>query len=142
MNKERAVSDVVAAVILIMIVVAIFGGIVYPLLLRYQSASSSVLSTQEKAEVQAGVLISPIYLYTSSSQTFVYFYNYGKTAFTPTEVFVNGQSVSFTLINQQSGAQVSALEPNSVTELEISGAYASPFNISVIGNGVTLSWTV
>ena len=141
MSRERAVSDVVAAVILILIVVAIFGGVVSPLLMRYQSSSSSVLSAQQKAELEAGVLISPIYAYSTSSNTYVYFYNYGKVPFTPAKVFVNGQAVSFTLIDQQSGVTVSSFEPNTVTELEISGAYTSPFNISVVGNGITLSWT-
>lgn len=142
MSKERAVSDVVAAVILIMIVVAIFGGIVYPLLMRYQSSSSSVLSAQQKAEVQAQALISPIYSYASSSQTYVYFYNYGRAAFTPSEFIVNGQTInSFILIDQQNNSQVFEFVPGAVTELEIPGTYTSPFNISVIGNGATLSWT-
>ena len=134
-------SDVIAAVILIMIVVAIFGGLVYPLLIRYQLYSSSALSAQQKAEIQAQVLISPIYSYNSSSQTYIYFYNYGKVPFTPSEIIVNGQPVSFTLIDQQNGSRVSELVPGTVTELEINKPYASPFNISAIGNGITLSWT-
>ncbi len=141
--KRKAVSDIVGAVILIMIVVVIFGGIVYPLLTRYQSSSSNVLSSQQKAEVQSQVLVSPIYATTSGSTTYVYFYNYGKTLFTPSEFIINGQTINaFTLIDQQNGSPVSTVVPGTVTEVELPGVFNSPFNISVVGNGVTLSWEV
>ncbi|MDG6931793.1 MAG: hypothetical protein JRN26_01780 [Nitrososphaerota archaeon] len=153
---RKAVSDVVAAVILIMIVVTVFGGIVYPLLVHYQSFSDSLVSSQQKQSMQSQVLLTPVYSYEaqSGSQTefYLYFYNYGKYPFTPSEFIVSMPNAgeyaitSFSLTNPQSGSSVSGFNPSTVTEVTFSMPYtnavSSYYNITAVGNGMTLSWQI
>jgi hypothetical protein len=83
---------------------------------------------------------------------YVYFYNYGKYAFTPSEFIVympnEGQYTvtSFSLTDAQSGSPVSGFNPSTVMEVTFSipysNAVSSYYNITAVGNGMTLSWKI
>ncbi len=60
---KKTVSDIIAAVILVAIVLVVFAGIVYPLVLHYQSSANSALTTQEKQSVESQILVAPVYSY-------------------------------------------------------------------------------
>lgn len=153
--KRKAVSDIIASVILIAIVVVAFAGIVYPLLIRYQRASTSLFLSQQKKTIEAETLISPVYSYVtqSGSQTtfYLYFYNYGKYAFTPNEFIVQMPNVgtftvtSFSMLSP-SGTSVSTMAPGTVTEvvfsIQYSNAVPSAYNVTAVGNGFTISWEI
>ncbi len=150
----KAVSDVVASVMLIMVVVVAFFGIVWPLYLRYQSASQSAVQGSQKEMLASETLITPVYQYArqSNGQTvfYVYLYNYGKTTFTPSQLILSLPSgnvysiTGFSMFNAQSGSAVSSMAPSTVTEVvfsvSYSGAVPSYYNLTAIGNGISLTW--
>lgn len=150
----KAVSDVVASVILIMIVVVAFFGIVWPLYLRYQLASQSAVQGSQRQALASETLITPVYQYATQSngQTvfYVYLYNYGKTAFTPTQLIVSLPSgnvysiTGFSMYNAQSGESVSSIPPSTVVEVvfsvSYSGAVPSCYNLTAVGSGISLTW--
>ena len=156
MLVKNAVSDVVGAVILIAIVIAGFAGIVYPLLLRYQSSALGALKSSQQEALQSEVLITPVYSYTAQgngyTRFYVYLYNYGKVAFTPDEFVVSllnsgtYEVTSFSLFNAQTGSALGSIPPGTVVEVEFSIQYSnavpSTYNITAVSNGMSLTWSV
>ena len=154
--KKKAVSDMVGAIILIAIVIIGFAGIVYPLLLRYQSSAQGALKSSQEQSLQAEVLITPVYSYSSQSKGhtyfYVYLYNYGKVAFTPSYFIVSMlnagtyEITSFSMVNAQTGSAVSSIQPGAVVEVEFSIPYSSAvpstFNLTAVGNGISITWSV
>ena len=156
MSTKKAVSDMVGAIILIAIVIIGFAGIVYPLILRFQSASQGALKYSQEQSLQAEVLITPVYSYSSQSKGhtyfYVYLYNYGKVAFTPSYFVVSMlnagtyEVTNFSMVNAQTGSAVSSIQPGAVAEVEFAINYSGPvpsaYNLTAIGNGMSLTWSL
>ncbi|MGC8569449.1 MAG: hypothetical protein ACP5LW_05540 [Nitrososphaeria archaeon] len=141
---------------MIAVVIAGFALLVYPLLLRYQSASQAQLRASQEMALQAETLISPVYSYATQrgGQTLilVYLYNYGKVPFAPQEfivAFPGGgvyQSSGFTIVNAADGQELSEIPPGAVAEVEISIPYSGPipsaYNVTAVGNGMSFTWSL
>jgi len=154
--NSKAVSDVLASVILIAIVIAGFAGIVYPMLLRYAHSSQSQLEQNQKSLIQSEALITPVYSYEkqSNGQTafYVYLYNYGRVSFSPQEFIVSMPNAgtyvvtSFNMYNAQTGSSVSSIQPGIVVKvvfsIQYSDAVPSTINLTALGNGMSFSWEV
>ena len=125
--KKKAVSDVLGAIILIVIVIAGFSFLVYPLLIREYSASQGALKQNQQAQVSASTMIQLVYYTVSQNsqgtQITLYLYNYGQYAFTPNTVIVNMPTAgswtitSFTMQDVSTGNAVSQISPNENVEL-------------------------
>jgi flagellin-like protein len=154
--KKKAVSDVLGAIILIVIVIAGFSFLVYPLLLREYSASQGALKQNQQAQVSASTMIQLVYYTVSQNsqgtQITLYLYNYGQYAFTPNTILVNMPTAgswtitSFTMQDVSTGNAVSQISPNENVELSFTvpytGSIPSLFNVSVIGNNQVFTWEI
>jgi len=154
--KKKAVSDVLGAIILIVIVIAGFSFLVYPLLIREYSASQGALKQNQQAQVSASTMVQLVYYTVSQNsqgtQITLYLYNYGQYAFTPSTIVVNMPTAgtwtitSFTMQDVSTGASVSQISPNENVELSFTipykGSVPSLFNVSVIGNNQVFTWEI
>ncbi|PSN82123.1 hypothetical protein B9Q01_08940 [Candidatus Marsarchaeota G1 archaeon OSP_D] len=154
--KRKAVSDVLGAIILIVIVIAGFSFLVYPLLVREYSASQGALRENQQAQVSASTMIQLVYYTVSQNsqgtQITLYLYNYGQYAFTPNAIVVNMPTAgswtitSFTMQDVSTGNAVSQISPNENVELSFTvpytGSIPSLFNVSVIGNNQVFTWQI
>jgi len=154
--KKKAVSDVLGAIILIVIVIAGFSFLVYPLLIREYSASQGALKQNQQAQVSASTMIQLVYYTVSQNsqgtQITLYLYNYGQYAFTPNTVIVNMPTAgswtitSFTMQDVSTGNAVFRISPNENVELSFTvpytGSIPSLFNVSVIGNNQVFTWEI
>jgi len=154
--KKKAVSDVLGVIILIVIVIAGFSFLVYPLLIREYSASQGALKQNQQAQVSASTMIQLVYYTVSQNgqgtQVTLYLYNYGQYAFTPNTIVVNMPTAgtwtitSFTMQDVSTGNAVSQISPNENVELSFTvpytGSIPSFFNVSVIGNNQVFTWEI
>jgi len=153
---KKAISDVLGAIILIVIVIAGFSFLVYPLLIREYSASQGALKQNQQAQANASTMIQLVYYTVSQNsqgtQITLYLYNYGQYAFTPNTIVVNMPTAgswtitSFTMNDVSTGASVSQISPNENVELSFTvpytGSVPSLFNASVIGNNQVFTWEI
>ena len=154
--KKKAVSDVLGAIILIVIVIAGFSFLVYPLLLREYSASQGALKQNQQAQVSASTMVQLVYYTVSQNsqgtQITLYLYNYGQYSFTPNTIVVNMPTAgtwtltSFSMQDVSTGASVSQISPNENVELSFTvpytGSVPSLFNVSVIGSNQVFTWEI
>ena len=154
--KKKAVSDVLGAIILIVIVIAGFSFLVYPLLIREYSASQGALKQNQQAQVSASTMVQLVYYTVSQNgqgtQVTLYLYNYGQYAFTPNTIVVNMPTAgswtitSFTMQDVSTRNAVSQISPNENVELSFTvpytGSIPSLFNVSVIGNNQVFTWEI
>jgi flagellin-like protein len=154
--KRKAVSDVLGAIILIVIVIAGFSFLVYPLLVREYSASQGAQIQNQQAQESASTMVQLVYYTVSqnsqATQITLYLYNYGQYAFTPNTVIVNMPTAgtwtltSFSMNDLNTGNTVSQISPNENVELSFSVPYTSSvpslFNVSVIGNNQVFTWQI
>ncbi|MGC8593143.1 MAG: hypothetical protein ACP5LF_02495, partial [Nitrososphaeria archaeon] len=83
---------------------------------------------------------------------YVYLYNYGKVPFKPQSFIVSmGKAglyeiTNFYLINAQNGSSLASVPSGTVVEVEFSvnysGAVPSFYNLTAVGNGMSLTWSV
>ena len=156
MITKRAVSDMVGAIIMIAIVIVGFAGIVYPFLLRYQSSAQGALKASQQEALQSETMMTPVYSYTEQSNGttyfYVYLYNYGRVSFTPQYFIVSMlnaglyEITNFSIINAQSGYKLTSIPPGAVVEVEFSIPYSkavpSAYNLTAVGDGISLTWCV
>jgi len=154
--KRKAVSDVLGAIILIVIVIAGFSFLVYPLLVREYSASQGAQIQNQQAQESASTMVQLVYYTVSQNsqgtQITLYLYNYGQYAFMPNTVIVNMPTAgtwtltSFTMNDVNTGNAVSQISPNENVELSFSvpytGSVPSLFNVSVIGSNQVFTWQI
>jgi len=154
--KRKAVSDVLGAIILIVIVIAGFSFLVYPLLVREYSASQGAQIQNQQAQESASTMVQLVYYTVSqnsqATQITLYLYNYGQYAFMPNTAIVNIPTAgtwtltSFTMNDVNTGNAVSQISPNENVELSFSvpytGSVPSLFNVSVIGNNQVFTWQI
>ena len=152
-RKRKAVSEMLAALILIMIVVVGFSGFVYPQLQRYITTSSQLGNSTQTQAKNAGVQISLVYAYAaqSGSTTTItaYLDSYGVSSFTPASFIVDvpGGGIyavtSFTLT--YNGNSETTIQAGQTVQLQLaipySGAMPSAYYITAIGNGLSVTWT-
>jgi len=153
---RKAVSDVLGAILLIVIVIAGFSFLVYPLLVREYSASQGALKQNQQAQVSASTMIQLVYYTVSQNgqgtQVTLYLYNYGQYAFAPNTIVVDMPTAgswtitSFTMQDVSTGNAVSQISPNENVELSFTvpytGSIPSLFNVSVIGNNQVFTWEI
>ena len=153
---KKAISDVLGAIILIVIVIAGFSFLVYPLLIREYSASQGALKQNQQAQVSASTMIQLVYYTVSQNsqgtQITLYLYNYGQYPFTPKTIVANMPTAgswtitSFTMQDVSTGASVSQISPDENVELSFTvpytGSVPSLFNVSVIGNNQVFTWEI
>lgn len=154
--KKKAVSDVLGAIILIVIVIAGFSFLVYPLLVREYSASQGALKQNQQAQVSASTMIQLVYYTVSQNsqgtQITLYLYNYGQYAFAPSMIVINMPTAgswtitSFTMQDVNTGNAVSQISPGENVELSFTvpyvGSIPTLFNVSVIGNNQVFTWEI
>ena len=154
--KKKAVSDVLGAIILIVIVIAGFSFLVYPLLVREYSASKGAQIQNQQAQVSASTMVQLVYYTVSQNsqgtQVTLYLYNYGQYAFAPNTVIVNMPTAgvwtltSFTMQDVSTGNAVSQISPGENVELSFTvpyvGSIPTLFNVSVIGNNQAFTWEI
>ena len=153
---KKAVSDVLGAIILIVIVIAGFSFLVYPLLIREYSASQGALKQNQQAQVSASTMVQLVYYTVSQNgqgtQVTLFLYNYGQYAFTPNTIVVNMPTAgvwtltSFAMQDVSTGNAVSQISPNENVELSFTvpytGSVPSLFNVSVIGSNQVFTWEI
>jgi hypothetical protein len=147
---------VLGAIILIVIVIAGFSFLVYPLLVREYSASQGALKQNQQAQISASTMIQLVYYTVSQNsqgtQVTLYLYNYGQYPFTPSMIVVNMPTAgswtitSFTMQDVSTGASVSQISPGENVELSFTvpyvGSIPTLFNVSVIGNNQVFTWEI
>ncbi|MDG7041199.1 MAG: hypothetical protein JRN32_03260 [Nitrososphaerota archaeon] len=153
-RKRKAVSEMLAALILIMIVVAGFSVLVYPQLQRYIITSQQLGHGSQTEGTNAGVQISLVYAYDAQSgpttSVTAYLDSYGTSSFTPSSLIVDIPGTgtytvaSFTIM--YSGNPEATIAPGQTAELQFSipytGAMPSAYYITAVGNsGLSLTWT-
>jgi hypothetical protein len=153
-KKSKAVSDMVGAIILIVIVIAGFSFLVYPLLQREYSASQLAGVQSQKQAQSASTMVQLVYYTVSQNgqetQIQLYVYNYGQFSFTPSMIVIDMPPTytvtSFTLTDVSTNQQVSSISPNENVEISFSvpytGSVPSLFNVSVIGGNQVFTWSV
>jgi len=153
---KKAVSDVLGAIILIVIVIAGFSFLVYPLLIREYSASQGALKQNQQARVSASTMVQLVYYTVSQNsqgtQITLYLYNYGQYPFAPKTIVANMPTAgtwtltSFTMQDVSTGNAVSQISPNENVELSFTvpytGSVPSLFNVSVIGSNQVFTWEI
>ncbi|MEM4066260.1 MAG: hypothetical protein QXV17_05300 [Candidatus Micrarchaeaceae archaeon] len=151
LRKRRAVSEMLAAIILIIIVVSGFSILVYPTLQRFIQVSRQQGSNSQNQATNAGIQITLVYAYAtqSGSTTTVTLYldSYGVSPFTPSSLIValgsNTYTVNYFTITYN-GALETTIQPgqNVVLQFSIpySGAMPSTYEITAIGSGATETW--
>jgi len=153
---RKAVSDVLGAILLIVIVIAGFPFLFSPLLVREYSASHGALKQNQQAQVSASTMIQLVYYTVSQNgqgtQVTLYLYNYGQYAFAPNTIVVDMPTAgswtitSFTMQDVSTGNAVSQISPNENVELSFTvpytGSIPSLFNVSVIGNNQVFTWEI
>jgi len=154
--KKKAVSDVLGAIILIVVVIVGFSFLVYPLLVREYSASQGALKQNQQAQISASTMIQLVYYTVSQNsqgtQVTLYLYNYGQYPFAPNTIVVNMPTAgswtitSFTMQDVSTGASVSQISPGENVELSFAvpyvGSIPTLFNVSVIGNNQVFTWEI
>ena len=99
-NNRKAVSEIVGAVIMLVVLLVAFSVVYVYYSSTSQSQSQSVIQQYESGEIKAGQLVSLIYHWESSEGDLVKvgLYNFGFYNVTLGQVFVNGtQQSSWTL---------------------------------------------
>ena len=153
---KKAVSDVLGAIILIVIVIAGFSFLVYPLLLREYSASQGALKQNQQAQVSASTMVQLVYYTVSQNgqgtQITLYLYNYGQYPFAPSMIVINMPTAgvwtltSFTMQDVSTGNAVSQISPGENVELSFTvpyvGSIPTLFNVSVIGSNQVFTWEI
>ncbi|MDG6929842.1 MAG: hypothetical protein JRN10_01140 [Nitrososphaerota archaeon] len=153
-RRRKAVSEMLAALILIMIVVAGFSVLVYPQLQRYIITSQQLGHGSQTEGTNARVQISLVYAYAaqsgSATSVTTYLDSYGTSPFTPSSLIVDIPGTgtytvaSFTIM--YSGNPETTIVPGQTVELQFSipytGAMPSAYYITAVGNsGLSLTWT-
>ena len=150
-RRRKAVSEMLAALILIVIVIAGFSVLVYPQLQRYITTSQQL----GKQAGGAGVQISLVYAYAaqsgSTTSVTAYLDSYGTSPFTPSSLIVDipgtgAFTVASFTITYNGGNLETAIAPGQTVELQFSipytGAMPSAYYITAVGNsGLSLTWT-
>lgn len=92
--KRAAVSEVVSSVAMLIITMAVLGGLAALSLGSLRSANDLVASDSQNAVAEAGVLLTVVSTQSNSSGTYVWVFDYGWTPATLSSVYVNGGLVS------------------------------------------------
>ena len=153
-RKRKAVSEMLAALILIMIVVAGFSILVYPQLQHYITTSQQLGKGSQAEGTNAGVGISLVYAYAAQSgpttSVTAYLDSYGTSPFTPLSLIVDipgtgTYAVSSFTIAYNGGNTETTIAPGQTVELQFSipytGAMPSAYYITAVGSGLSLTWT-
>ncbi|WP_174448699.1 hypothetical protein [Conexivisphaera calida] len=149
-HAHRAVSEMLAALILIAIVLAAFAFAVYPLYLRYTSTAGSTSGAVQKSGQAAQVGISLTYstaqAVSGGTQIMLYVYSYGSAPFTPTaiQVYVPGSgtytAASWTIT--VNGQAVSTIPSGAAATIEFTVPYTGPvptdYTVTLIGSGTAV----
>jgi len=152
--RRAAVSEMLSAIILIVIVMIVFAAVVYPLYLRYQSASQSAAGAVSRSAQSAGVGISLTYWtatpVSGGTQVTLYLYSYGASPFTPSEVvtYVSGKAYAlgggqFQLSVDGNAADTIPSDMPAVLMYTVpyTGAWPSSFSVTLIGSGTAITLT-
>ncbi len=152
-RKRKAVSEMLAALILIVIVIAGFSILVYPQLQRYITTSQQLGKGSQTEGTNAGVGISLVYAYAtqsgSATSVTAYLDSYGTSPFTPSSLTVDIPSVGVYTVSSfmimYSSNPETTIAPGQTVELQFSipytGAIPSAYYITAVGNGLSLTWT-
>ena len=155
-HRRKAVSEMLAALILIVIVIAGFSILVYPQLQRYITTSQQLGKQAGAGGTNAEVQISLVYAYAvqsgSTTSVAAYLDSYGTSPFTPSSLIVDIPGVgvytvsSFTITYTNGGNLEITIAPGQTVKLQFSipytGAMPSAYYITAVGNnGLSLTWT-
>jgi len=90
------VSEVVSSLAMLMVTVALLGGIAAVALGSLRSSGGLLSSSSQGAAREDGLLLALVSVQSNSSGSFAWVYDYGWVAGTLTAAFVNGGQVSWT----------------------------------------------
>ena len=89
-RSRRAISEVVASVAMLMITMAVLGGLGVLSLGSIRSADNVLLSGTQNEAASAGVLLTVVSTQSNSSGTYVWLFDYGWTPAHLSTVYLNG----------------------------------------------------
>ncbi|BBE42047.1 hypothetical protein [Conexivisphaera calida] len=151
-HAHRALSEMLAALILMAIVIAAFAFAVYPMYLRYSSvasaASSSVQGSGRAAQVGISLTYSTAQAVSGGTRITLYVYSYGSAPFTPTaiQVYIPG-SGTYTLPASSAaitvdGRTAGTIPPGSAAAIAFTIPYTGPvpseYTVTMMGSGTAI----
>ena len=118
--QRRAVSEIVGAVLIAMITIAMAVAYIVAGRSVAQSQALSMVDLIRAAERRQRQLLSLTYAYKDGSNLYLYIYNYGSEASTPDKLYINGTAYSYS-INQEYGGIVGngCIDPKELVVLKI-----------------------
>lgn len=143
MSGDRAVSEVISALIIAAIIIigtAVYVGVAGQ---RISLEASSLANMVWKAQRRQGEMLSLTYSHPSGDQLKLYIYNYGKVHVKPIRLYINGIQKSFTLIDAVSGESIGEIAPEQLALLSVRKYGNSPYEIIIVTEtGSTFTWKI
>ncbi|MDG7022952.1 MAG: hypothetical protein JRN45_00365 [Nitrososphaerota archaeon] len=140
-DRRRAVSEVVAALLLLSITVGVFGVFYTYYVSGLNSSGGSVAQGIQDSAKATGELMSLVSYQVQGSTVTLYLYNYGLQPITlnpPQQAFLvasgsQQQAQSFTLTDATSGATISTIQTQKLAQLTLTfGSTPSSFYVEII----------
>jgi flagellin-like protein len=101
--RRRAVSEIVGAVLVAMITIAMSAAYVMAGRSTAQSQALSMVDLIRAAERRQRQLLSLTYFYKDGSNLYLYIYNYGSEASTPDKLYISGSAYSYSIYQEYGG---------------------------------------
>jgi flagellin-like protein len=115
--RRRAVSEIVGAVLVAMITIAMSAAYVMAGRSTAQSQTLSMVDLIRAAERRQRQLLSLTYFYKDGSNLYLYIYNYGSEASTPDRLYISGTECSYS-IYQEYGVGNGCIDPKELVVLK------------------------